>query len=242
MAELEVIKHAKKVMTTVNDKESGWKHKLKEIVLEVLIIVFAVSLSISLHGWSEGRHDRHEEHEFLVGLKDDLQGDLSEMKDDSLSYARVVLGAAYFYKVSTGGPLNIDSLNQYSFMFYNATYLAANTSRFEGLKASGKLSIIRNKELLNSIIDLYEEHIPFVNMGNQWANNYKMSQLAPYIDQHLDITSGNNGLANWEEILRSNPIRNGLVRIADVSEVVGQYGVAMEKIRSILQEIDKELH
>jgi hypothetical protein len=242
MAELEVIKHAKKVMTTAKDKETSWKHKLKEIILEVLIIVFAVSLSISLHGWSERKHDRHEEHEFLVGLKDDLQGDLGEMRDDSLSYARVVLGSAYFLKVSKGETLKLDSLNQYSFMFYNATYLAANTSRFEGLKASGKLSIIQNKELLNSIIDLYEEHIPFVNLGNQWANNYKMAQLAPYIDQHLDITIGDNGLANWESILRSNSIRNGLIRISDVSEVVGQYGVAMEKIRNILSAIDKELH
>jgi hypothetical protein len=52
--------------------------------MEVAIIVFAVSLSIWLHGWAEERKDHREEREFLIGLKEDLQADMAEMRSDLL--------------------------------------------------------------------------------------------------------------------------------------------------------------
>lgn len=229
-------------MTTAGDKDKSWKHRLKEIILEVLIIVFAVSLSISLHNWSEARHDRHEEHEFLAGLKKDLENDLLEMKGDSATYQQVLEGVRYFTKVSRGETLIPDSLWEYRFLFYNTTYLAVNNSRFEGLKGSGKLSIIENKELLNSILDLYQEMIPFINLNNQWVNNYKITQLGPYVDKNLDMAKGMGGTGNWQEILRTNEMRNALERLSFTDEIIDHYGNALKKIKSILKMINEELH
>lgn len=49
MAEDEIIKkHTRAVYTTIMDKEKKWLHKGKDILLEVLIIVFAVSVSICI--------------------------------------------------------------------------------------------------------------------------------------------------------------------------------------------------
>jgi hypothetical protein len=45
---------------------SGWE-KLKEVSIEVFIIVFAVTLSIGLHNWSEHRNEQYETREFLQG-------------------------------------------------------------------------------------------------------------------------------------------------------------------------------
>ena len=113
MAEQEVIKHTKKVIQTAGDHEKGWKHKLKEIILEVLIIVFAVTLSISLHNWSEKRHDRHEEHAFLEGLRKDLKNDIVEMQDDSIAYQRVAKGTHGAPPSETSnGPCHISQRNE----------------------------------------------------------------------------------------------------------------------------------
>src|SRR4051812_19152197 len=46
MAELEVVKHTKKVYKIWNSKEHSFWHKAKEFLIEIFIIVFAVSLSI----------------------------------------------------------------------------------------------------------------------------------------------------------------------------------------------------
>jgi hypothetical protein len=79
MAEQEVIKHTKKVFTVWGSKKSFW-HKLGEFVLEMLIIVFAITLSIYLHDRSVKKHQDHETKEFLLGLKEDLKTDITERK------------------------------------------------------------------------------------------------------------------------------------------------------------------
>ncbi|MFT3826220.1 MAG: hypothetical protein QM731_20015 [Chitinophagaceae bacterium] len=239
MAEQEVIKHTKKVLGTLRNKNTGWKHKVKEILLEIAIIVFAVSLSIYLHNWSEKRHDRHEERTFLEGLKTDLQNDITEMQGDLNSYYRMKAGYEYFQKVAVGESLNTDSMLKYQPVFFNTTFISPNISRFEGLKASGKLSIIENKELLNNILDLYQENIPYLNMLNSYFNDYKTRQLRPLLDQRLDFSK--SAIGNWEEVLRTNEIKNSLRHSDDINEVIKNYSKTIENIRSIIKEIDEEL-
>jgi hypothetical protein len=43
-----------------------FNEKIKEIAIEIFIIVFAITLSISLHSWSEKRHQQEEVKEFLL--------------------------------------------------------------------------------------------------------------------------------------------------------------------------------
>ncbi|MEP6949460.1 MAG: DUF6090 family protein [Ginsengibacter sp.] len=162
MAEEEIIKHTKAAYNAWNNPHSGWKHKLKEIFIEIIIIVFAVSISIWLHNWSESRKDRKEEKEFLTGLKTDLQSDLKEMKGDTAAYNTILDGILYFHKVGGGDHLSGDSLNRYSWIFFASVRKQARTSRFEGLKGSGKLDIIENKALLRNIISFYQEINPTI--------------------------------------------------------------------------------
>lgn len=239
MAEQEVVKHTKAVYKAWNNPQTSWKHKAKEILVEILIIVFAVSLSIWLHGWSEKNHDRHEAEAFLTGLKTDLKKDVDEMHNDMATYTDVYNGAHYFTKVSYGDTLNSDSLEYYKFLFFNTTMLSPNVSRFEGLKASGKLDIIENKTLLADILDFYQENLPFLNMLNQGFNSYKTDKLGEYIDKNLTLDKAGNG--NWLEVLRTNEIQNALRRADAAGEIIQQYKVAITAANNIIAEIDKEL-
>ena len=104
MADQEIIKHVKKAITVSRDHTKKWQHKLLEILLEIGIIVFAVSLSIWLHNWSESLKDRDEEREFLTGLKQDLQADIKEMTSDRHAFEVVLHGARYFRRIGAGDP------------------------------------------------------------------------------------------------------------------------------------------
>ena len=105
MADQEVVKHVKAAIAASRDKNKSWKHKLQEILLEVGIIVFAVSLSIWLHGWAEDRKDHQEEREFLLGLRQDLQADVKEMMGDRDTYSYCLKGVKYFERVGAGGEI-----------------------------------------------------------------------------------------------------------------------------------------
>lgn len=239
MAELEVVKHTKAVFKIMGDKNTGWKHKFKEIILEIGIIVFAITLSLWLHNWSEHNHVKQEEKEFLTGLKVDLQKDLTELESDIKTYNQVHKGFNYFYNVAYGAPLQADSLQQYRWVLHNSTQFNPNNSRFEGLKASGKIGIIENKELLNAILELYQEDIPWLLMLNESINSYKKEKLEASMNTFLVVDRNNNG--NLEDVLHEPLIQNHLRQIGAFGEVKNQYSKVIEKNTKVLALIEKQL-
>ncbi len=99
MAEQEIINHAKAIYELSKDRGRKWQHKFKEVLSEILIIVFAVSISIWFHNWSESWKDRSEEKEFYIGLKKDLQaGSGREIRivTGRVTRSRSRSGVAYF--------------------------------------------------------------------------------------------------------------------------------------------------
>ncbi len=183
MADHEVAKHTKKVYKIWGNKAHSLWHKLKEFFIEILIIVFAVSVSIWFHNMSEKRHDKAEGHKFLIGLKSDLEKDIIEMKSDTESYH---LQLEAFTKLTDINFSDKDSnvLKQNGDVFFNTTALIPNISRFEALKYSGKMNTIENTELLDEIINLYEEKIPKLVNDGLGSSKYKTDEVFKLIESH----------------------------------------------------------
>lgn len=80
MADQEIAKHTKKIWAVVRSPHGFW-HKVREMLLEIAIIVFAVSMSIWLHSVGEHRHEQAQVKSFLLGLKRDIQSDLVQVDD-----------------------------------------------------------------------------------------------------------------------------------------------------------------
>ena len=113
MAEQEVIKHTKKIFG-IWGSEKGFWHKAGEFFMEIVIIVFAVTLSIYLHDRSVLKHQRHDTKEFLLGLKQDLQTDIKEMNDDKKSFEKSSLGFSYITSRKINQAPDPDSIAKYS--------------------------------------------------------------------------------------------------------------------------------
>src|ERR1044071_8155043 len=159
MAEQEVIKHTKKIFGVWATNNPLW-HKISEFLLEIFIIVFAITLSIYFHDRSELKHQRHEAKAFLLGLKQDLTTDIEEMNSDKKSYQNSGVIFRYITNRKLNEKLNADTISKYSNWIFNTTGLIPNSGRFEGFKSSGKIGTIENKKLQNNIMDLYQENIP----------------------------------------------------------------------------------
>ena len=80
MADQEIAKHTKKMWTVLGSEHGVW-HKVREMLLEIVIIVFAVSMSIWLHSVGEHRHEQAQVKTFLLGLKRDIQSDLAQVNE-----------------------------------------------------------------------------------------------------------------------------------------------------------------
>jgi hypothetical protein len=239
MADQEVIKHAKAAIDASLDKNKGWKDKFREILLEVGIIVFAVTLSIWLHGWQESLKDRKEEQEFLTGLKGDLKADLQEMEGDRQGNVNRYNDAKYFERVGNGEKLNPDSVRLYQWIFSSWTTISPRTSRFEALKGSGRLSIIEDKNLVIELTGLYTKDFPWIVDHNESTRQMIINTLMPYLAAHEQVDAQFNG-TNWEELLRQSQMRI-LVREYELwmGDCVKSYDRGIEHCKKILVEMDR---
>lgn len=156
----EIIKHSKKIHSAMNNKEHSFKEKVKEVLTEIFIIVFAVTLSIWLHSWSEERHQQKDAQTFLIGLKEDLQNDISNLEDTKKTFHKTQQQISFVLHLT---PKKIDSLkanHQQIISGANFINTVVNNGRYEGFKSSGKINTIENQIIRNMILSYYQQTIP----------------------------------------------------------------------------------
>jgi hypothetical protein len=234
MAEQEVIKHTKKLFSIWGSKSHSFWAKVREFLLEIIIIVFAVSLSIWLHDKSEYKHQQHEVKEFLLGLRQDLLSDLNEIQLDRDSYLAQERAFKYITSGRTNEPLNADSVKKYQRWIFNTTKLQQNDGRFEGFKASGKIGSI-DKTIQNHIMDLYQENIPTL-LSNTDAYIRIKNQLVDYgLKNHKQI---NDSTTNLASILRADEAQNICNALVGTRPIVDRYDSCINKMHIIIKAIE----
>lgn len=242
MAEDEIVKHSKAIYTAWKNPHTSWTHKLREIILEILIITFAISLSVWLHSWSDSLKDKKEEKDFLEGLKVDLQQNISAANTTKKYYLSTLESYEYFIKVSYGAPLSPDSEGYKNHIFWIAPKMDVHLNRYEGLKGSGRFGIIENKRLLNDIINFHESVLPAVN---QQISEYKewLPRLSNYFEDHASFENPHNGVDNEEDILRSHIMKFRLEEGAEFVKFncLPPQDTCIERSKALLSEIDQEL-
>jgi hypothetical protein len=237
MAEQEVIKHTKKVYKIWTSDEHSFWHKVKEFFLEIVIIVFAVSLSIWFHEWSEHNHQQKEVKEFLIGLRNDLQHDIKEMEQDKASFYLSRNAFNYIFSSRYGQTLRQDSLTKHRNWMFNHTGLNVNNGRYEGFKSAGKIGNIEDRVLQNDILDLYQEDVKALVAYTDYYTSLKM-RLSDYYNTNVHRTSDTTN--NTTVVLASDQVRNLSQDLKNVRGIVELYDRCINKSREIIRKIDED--
>ncbi|HEX3767185.1 MAG TPA: DUF6090 family protein [Puia sp.] len=237
MAEDEIAKHSRKIYKTWFNKELTMWHKITEFLIEITIIVFAVSISIWFHNMSEHKKQQEEVRQFLTGLKADLQQDIKEMTNDMESYQKQGAIFTYLSKLKKDQTPNKDSLNANSNWLFNTTALNPNDGRFQGFKSSGKIGTIENDSLQNDIMDLYEEDIPallhstdsYIRIKTMFFDllNKNSKRLTDSTDNRIDV-------------IKSDESFNLCRSLSSPAQVIERYGQCIQLMQKIIGEIDRE--
>lgn len=241
MAENEIVKHVEAAYKALNNRKTNWLHKCREVLVEIAIIVFAVTISIWFHNWSDSIHEHKEEREYLVGLKADLSYDIQSAQNDRKFYDLTWERLRYFMRVGAGEPLNADSLTAYRGVFFSNATLEPHVSRYEGLKGSGKFGIIQNKDLLNKIISLHEQTIKHVEYLDTYYADFA-NRLGYFLQEHGTL-SADYSVVNAQEVLRMNQMR--FLLLFGFSTIPNNMLIAhdscISQCRQIIRQIDQEL-
>jgi hypothetical protein len=234
--EHEVQGHSKKIYKAWKNPRKQFWDKVKDIAVEIGIIVFAITLSIWFHNWSEHRHEQKDVKAFLIGLKGDLESDIKEIAEDVESYKGAERTFKYITSLKINETASQDSINKYGRYIGNTTGLNANAGRFEGFKSSGKIGHIENVQLQNDILDLYEEDIPHL-IGNTNAYTKNKLEFASFIkDNIIRVTDTSS---NFKEIISSNGGFAHARTLSNTSEIIELYEVVIAKNKKIIAAIKK---
>jgi hypothetical protein len=235
MADQEIAKHTKKVIQLLGQKEHGWRHRVAEMTQEILIIVFAVSLSIWLHGLVEHHHEQQEVKTFLLGLREDVQNDIGLIK--SVTEADQTLDANYKYLAGLQAGQRVDTARfdpAYAMLDSNLFFKPRN-SRFDGFKSSGKLNNIEEANLLNNILTLYQERFPQIASSQGfWSNS--QDHIRNYLEQGL---VGDDGLAERYALIVAPKGKRLLRRAVAVPQLYARYQNYTTLATAIVAQIDQ---
>jgi hypothetical protein len=128
---------------------------------------------------------------------------------------------------------------RYTDVFFSSSDLMAHIEHYEGLKNTGKFTIIENKELLNNIINLHEAVIPRIHSLNAKYYNHQ-EQLGALIARNIRISP--KGI-NYSELLQRSDIllTLNLGRGLIMNNIVSAYANGIKDCQEVIAQIDTAL-
>jgi hypothetical protein len=236
--EHEIIGHTKKVFRILKNPGKSFWDKSKEILIEILIIVFAVSFAAFIERTREHYKEKEEAKEFLIGLKGDLANEITYLKTSNADMDTVIINYTKFMKLKVSA---VDSLEKTSrHINFNIPKFNSQleNGRYDGFKSSGKIQTIANNSLRNDILTLYQEDIPFLTFA-EGAFNEGQTRLEGFI---LDQPN-NAGTKQTDVIKLLTTTKAKLLLKFSIDYCKGVkegYDNALKQAEKVQGEIDKE--
>ncbi|HWB25013.1 MAG TPA: hypothetical protein VG738_06015 [Chitinophagaceae bacterium] len=240
MSEEKIIKHTTKAVRIVTDKKLSLQQKLKEIALEIVIIVFAVSITLMFHNWNDARHEHEIEIAFLKGIKEDLTAEADKLDGNIRNFQPVVDFYNTAWKQIKENKIDPAFFDRNVSQLTNTSYYVADNGRFEGFKSSGYLRLIQNQQLVKDLMSLYTIDMPF---QEQIDKNLFAERSADY-DRYVGIKGVTDSSGTHISRLLNDPaVRYLIIRyVTSFNERKQQQAALAEEIRQVVLEIDKELN
>ena len=231
--EEEVVKHTKKLYKVATKPGHSVFEKLKEIAVEIFIIVFAVTLSIWLHSWSDHRHEQKEASAFLKGLREDLLKDVNMLKRKQASVTHLDSGYHYLstlYNTPAADTLSDKKISEY--FYTDISVIRPALGRFEGFKSSGKMEAIEDDSLKQSLLEYYQVEITDIIYGENFVNSVQLKLLDLQTDNKLPL----------REFIKSNKVQS-LLQLChnNFDNNLRAYAQMQRHLEQIIRRIDTAL-
>ena len=131
-------------------------HRVMRYAAEFVVIFMGVSLSFFAENLREGRADRVAERESLLRLVRDMESDLADFPGNLERATAGIASIEWIQRAQDGERPSVDSLEHHLASYLVCSAMAANSSEYESLKASGGLRLIRDMDFRQALTANYE--------------------------------------------------------------------------------------
>lgn len=154
------------------------KNYLIYAIGEILLVVFGILIALQINNWNIDRKDKLEEYQILQAIQSNLEEDAENLQK---AKARYELTSKYIERFFQPRPIPEDSLAYVSTRMAGHAPFIRNMTAFSLSINSGKLDLIRNKQLVQEIQRMYafEYHIidePHKELGSKMDKIKNLTQ------------------------------------------------------------------
>ena len=236
--------------------ENKFSKYLLYAVGEIFLVVIGILIALQINTWNQERKDRTSERLFLTQMKVELEGDIhaldSELKKCKAQLPKIekLITVLYAEEVEMAD-FNKSFLDFINTSWYPISY-GANPATYEEMKSSGKLGVIKNKELRNSIVILYgnliktEKYIIEAGtFGRTWVENLAIGRgAAKFMDYQKDTFAKH---IKPEDVFELYQYKEEIINEAgnenwDVYELTPIMQKQLKELYKVVQQIENELN
>ena len=163
--------------------ETGFKKAVKYL-RELSIVVVGIAITLAGNDWLSNRTEKKELQEYLDAVKFELEDGLEGLNKLFEFYDKTAKFAEYLLSDEPEN-LHPDSLDQHIEIIGQIPSMSFNAPSFEMLKMSGTMRLIKDKELLESILNSYT----LLGLLKQSSDRYRDRKLDEVYKFVLDNNS-----------------------------------------------------
>lgn len=152
------------------------KNWLSGFSANLLGVIIGIAFTFMASDWISSRNEKKDIQRHLDMVKMELENNLPIVQGLSIFYEQTKNLSNYLISIGKQENLQADSLKKYENVIRNVPIVSYQSGAYEMLKSSGTMRLIRDKQLLKSIIDSYSalEHAQKVGNGNMERKSNKL--------------------------------------------------------------------
>lgn len=215
------------------------------LCIELVVLVLGITASFALDQWRREREDRQLERRALEAMRENLVADTAALArwQDRLSRMTRAYGELL------GGTAPADSIDTYMDLGISYVVFVRTDNAWQELAATGNSRLLRNRALLNEVIDMYGREYARAVEWDNINRQLVLDRMIPYVDDHAPYNPSRTGgevtvgLASaYRELMRSDRFRNLLATNRDFKTAQRTvYGAARQRAATLLGKLDAEL-
>ena len=189
-----MIKFFRKIRYNLMETGKTGKY-FKYAIGEIILVVIGILIALQINNWNENNKSEKEAHFQLSKLRDNLNSDKAQLKAAISSDSLYIENLIFCVKVLSN---EIDAPKEEFLdrLQHISTTMSFNPTRgaFDGLISSGKIELINNQNLLETLFSYYND-----NVYKSWDSalkEYSRNVIIPYFlgfDHISNITDENEG-------------------------------------------------
>jgi hypothetical protein len=219
---------------------------------EIFLVVIGILIALSINTWNENRKNAIESRFQLTKLRDDLIADKDKISSAIKRDERLIGNLIFGLKVLANDTLSTkeEFLDHFQSIYYTVNFVQTRGA-FEALISSGKLQLISNQKILDSLTAYYNDngYKPWDNSLTEYTRNIIIPYLLNFdhipigVDYNpVDISKSSIPGKTLTDYKQDQFIINAVrlkIQLADGQKYA--YSLVQAQIDSLINTIDKEL-